>query len=414
MKRFSWVDSLASATGEVQTLTPPVRQALISLDDALFDVWNLGDNIVLIWTRDDREARFLAVRHYAIIEAFDPGSAAKGDASGAFINGILAGPKLVPPAEFERICGVLGTSSRVFRATFEPTRPSDALVTGLATRYGVSLVRERAVVLLDAVGFSLRSPLEQVAMLNSLSYSVNSAYRQLMSKDVEINFARTTTGDGFYIWNRARTLDANIALYKLMMLILTDNAVAQRKAKRFPVPRLRTAFHVGEHYEFYQVEALNPTTFGYIVGQVTIELSRMIEHAMPGQILLGDFNLEVSNSRAQGVTRYDTHDFVVKTSATLDQLNGLVVSGERIENIRCYVTGEAMPGGDFRVSRYQIRDKHGTTRTVYNAKINIHRHEARPIYLGIQHKELHPPGATGPAWPDTAKVLRDRSLLEDR
>lgn len=413
MKRFSWVDSLASATGEVQTLTPAVRQALIRLDDALFDVWNLGDNIVLVWTQDDREARFLAVRHYAIIEAFDPGPAAKGDASGAFINGILAGPKLVTPAEFERICGVLGTSSRVFRATFEPTRPSDALVTGLATRYGVSLVRERAVVLLDAVGFSLRSPLEQVAMLNSLSYSVNSAYRQLMSKDVEINFARTTTGDGFYIWNRARTLDANIALYKLMMLILTDNAVAQRKAKRFPVPRLRTAFHVGEHYEFYQVEALNPTTFGYIVGQVTIELSRMIEHAMPGQILLGDFNLEV-NSRAQGVVRYDTHDFVVKTSATLDQLNGLVVSGERIENIRCYVTGEAMPGGDFRVSRYQIRDKHGTTRAVYNAKINIHRHEARPIYLGIQHKELHPPGATGPAWPDTAQVLRDRGLLEDR
>ena len=396
-------------TGEVQTLTPPVRQALIRLDDALFDVWNLGDNIVLVWTRDDREARFLAVRHYTIIEAFAPGPAGPGDASGDFINGILAGPKLVPPAEFDRICGVLGASSRVFRATFEPTRPSDRLVTGLATRYGVSLVRERAVVLLDAVGFSLRSPLEQVAMLNSLSYSVNSAYRQLMSKDVEINFARTTTGDGFYIWNRARTLDANIALYKLMMLILTDNAVAQRKAKRFPVPRLRTAFHVGEHYEFYQVEALNPTTFGYIVGQVTIELSRMIEHAMPGQILLGDFNLEVSNAGVPGVTRYGTLDFVAKTSATLDQLNGLVVSGERIENIRCYLTGEAMPGGDFRVSRYQIRDKHGTTRAVYNAKINIHRHEARPIFLGIQHKELHPPGATGPTWPDTAQVLRARS-----
>jgi len=401
MKRLSWLDTLAIATAEAQTLTPPVRQALLSLDDTLFGVWNLGDNIVLVWTRDEREARFLAVRHYAIIEAFATSPAAPGDATGAFINGILAGPKFVTPADFDRISGVLGTASRVFRTSFDPTRPSDALVTGLVTRYGVSLVRERAVVLLDAVGFSLRSPLEQVAMLNSLSFSVNSAYRQLMSKDVAINFARTTTGDGFYIWNRARTLGANIALYKLMMLILTDNAVAQRKAKRFPVPKLRTAFHVGEHYEFYQVEALNPTTFGYIVGQVTIELSRMIERALPGQILLGDFNVEVSSIGAQGVTRYDTLDFVAKTSATLDQLKGLVVSQDRIENIRCYLTGEPLPGGDFRVRRYQIRDKHGTTRPVYNAKINIHTHQARPIFLGIQHKELHPPGEAGPTWPDT-------------
>jgi hypothetical protein len=401
VKRSSWLDVLAGATGEAQTLTPSIRQALLSLDDALFGVWNLGDNIILVWTRDDREARFLAVRHYAIIEAFDVGPAASADPSGAFINGILAGPKFVPPVEFDRIAGVLGAASQVFRTGVAPTPPSDALVTRLVTRYGVSLVRERAVVLLDAVGFSLRSPLEQVAMLNSLSYSVNSAYRQLMSKDVEINFARTTTGDGFYIWNRARTLDANIALYKLMMLILTDNAVAQRKAKRFPVPKLRTAFHVGEHYEFYQVEALNPTTFGYIVGQVTIELSRMIARALPGQILLGDFNVEVGTGDAQGVTRYDTLDFVAKTSATLDQLNGLMVARDRIENIRCYLTGEAAPGGDFRVSRYQIRDKHGATRAVYNAKINIHRQKARPIYLGLQHKELHPPpGTANPAWPD--------------
>jgi hypothetical protein len=398
---------LATATGEAQTLTQPLRQALSSLDDALFDVWNLGDNIILVWTREDREARFLAVRHYAIIEAFDAGPAAPGDASGAFINGILAGPKFVRPAEFERLCGVLGTASRVFRMGFAPAdRQSDALVTHLVTRYGVSLVRERAVVLLDVVGFSLRSPLEQVAMLNSLSYSVNSAYRQLMSKDVEINFARTTTGDGFYIWNRARTLDANIALYKLMMLMLTDNAVAQRKAKRFPVPKLRTAFHVGEHYEFYQVEALNPTTFGYIVGHVTIELSRMIERALPGQILLGDFNVEVnSGGGAHGVTRYGTLDFVAKTSATLDQLKGLVIAENHIENIRCYLTGEAVPGGDFLVSRYQIRDKHGMTRKVYNAKINIHRRRAEPIFLGIQHKDLHPPGMIGPGWLGT-DVLR--------
>jgi hypothetical protein len=49
------------------------------------------------------------------------------------------------------------------------------------------------------------------------------------------------------------------------------------------VPRLRACFHVGSHYEFYQSEGLNPTSFSYLVGQVTIELARMIEARQPGR-----------------------------------------------------------------------------------------------------------------------------------
>jgi hypothetical protein len=239
------------------------------------------------------------------------------------------------------------------------------------------------------VGFSLCAPLEQVAMLNSLSYSVNSACRQLVSGDVRSNFARSSTGDGFYIWNRSRAADADIELYKLMILILTDNAVAQRKAKRFPVPKLRAAFHVGEHYEFYQVEALNPTTFSYIVGQVTIELARIVENALPGQILLGDFNIAITEGVGSGcATTYNTPEFIERTASTLGQLEGRAVAGDGIGEIRCYLTGETAQGGGFRVARYSIRDKHGMTRAVYNAKINIHLEQGQPIYLGIQNDEL--------------------------
>lgn len=396
MKRSSWLESLAARTEEVRALTPRMRQSLATLDDVLFGIWDLGDNIFLAWTREGKEYRFLAVRHYVILEPFGANPEAQ---SGDFINGILAGSKFVSASEFERICGILGDAARVFRAGFPADEsPDDEMVTRLVTRYGVTLVPERAVVLIDAVGFSLRSPLEQVAMVNSMSYSMNSAYRQLLSKDVEINFARTTTGDGFYIWNRARTMEANIALYQLVMLILADNAVARRKAKRFPVPMLRVAFHVGSHYEFYQVEALNPTTFGYIVGQVTIELSRMIEQALPGQILLGDFNIEMSDGHAGNARRYSTLDFVERTVKKLEQLKGLVVAEDQIENIRCYLTGRPVSGEKFLVSRYQILDKHGRSRAVYNAKINIHRQHAEPIFLGIQHQDLHPPGLATPRW----------------
>jgi hypothetical protein len=398
MKRSSWLNFLADSPEDERALTPKVRQALAKLDEKLFEIWNLGDNIILVWTHAGSECRFLAVRHYAIIESFGavPNAAEGGDPN-AFVNRILSGSKFVAPPRFDSICAVLGAAAQVTALRFAPgEEPATDLITRLVTRYGVSLVRERAVVLLDAVGFSLRSPLEQVAMLDSLSYSVNSAYRQLLSKDVRINFARTTTGDGFYIWNRARTMQANIALYKLMMLTLTDNAMAQRKAKRFPVPKLRAAFHIGEHYEFYQVEALNPTTFAYIVGQVTIDLSRMIERSLPGQILIGDFNIELHDAKADRLARYGTLDFVERTTATLDELKGLTVAQDRIENVRCYLTG-AGGGGNFRVDSYRIADKHGLTRRVYNAKINIHRAQAEPVFLGIQHRELHPDGG-GSAW----------------
>ena len=375
---------------EVNSLPPRVREELGKLDEKLSAIWDLGDNLVLAWTRRGPDLRFLAVRHYAIFEAF--GADATGsDPVGAneFVNELLAGPKCLAPAEFERICAMLGTSALVVDAGIEPDVELEAaLVDSIVTRYGVSLVRERAVVLLDAVGFSLRAPLDQLAMLNSLNYSVNSACRQLQSRDIRIDFARTTTGDGFYIWNRAHGTDATIALYELMMLILADNAVAQRKAKRFPVPRLRAAFHVGEHYEFYQVEALNPTAFGYIVGQVTVDLSRLIEKALPGQILLGEFALSLEDDTTGGSSRCDTRGFIAQAAARLDGLSGLVVSEDRIEAVRCYLTGPGEADGIYLVSRYENRDKHGAPRYAYNAKINIHLHRGQPIFLGIQHQDL--------------------------
>lgn len=154
------------------------------------------------------------------------------------------------------------------------------------------------------------------------------------------------------------------------------------------MPKLRAAFHIGEHFEFYQVEALNPTTFGYIVGQVTIELARMIEKGLPGQIVLGDFSVHLQDEKTGADVLHNTLGFVDRTASTLQQLKGLVISGDKIEDFKCYLTGESRADGSFAVTHYTVKDKHGLTRSVYNAKINIHRHEAEPIFLGIQHKDI--------------------------
>jgi hypothetical protein len=246
------------------------------------------------------------------------------------------------------------------------------------------------VVLFDIVGFGLLSPFAQMTQLNSLAYSMNSAQSKLSSKKIGIDFTRSTTGDGFYVWNTDLTLDANINLFHFMHLVLADNAIASAKAEPNIVPRMRAGFHVGGSYEFHQAEGLNPTLYHFIVGDVTVELARMIEQAQADQILIGDFEAEMPflNGDTSSPVRLDSIDFVTRASHSVEQLRGLVLSGEKIDSIKCYLTGVALETGEFTVRRIQINDKHGKTRSVFNAKANIYRRQAEPILLGIQDREL--------------------------
>jgi len=262
------------------------------------------------------------------------------------------------------------------------------MVESIVKRYGISYVEDRAVALFDIVGFALLSPLDQVTQLNSLAYSINSAHAKMLHNDIYGNFARTTTGDGFYIWNRDRSIQSNVDLYHFMHLILADNAIARKKSTSNTTPLLRTGFHVGGHYEFYQSEGLSPTVYSYIVGEVTIELARMVDHALPGQVLLGDFRVPIHNSDDSTLYRIDTIEFIDETQDTLSSLNGLVLSGDKIDSINCYLTGEKMEDGEFTVHKYMIVDKHFRGRNVYNAKINIYREDADPVFLGLQSSEL--------------------------
>jgi hypothetical protein len=412
MERHGSGSNTFAAGAAAVDLKVETREALARLDNELLALWNLGDNVLLCWTHAAGELLLLSVRHYAIPEAVHGGVGQDGGPRDArFINELLAGPKYLKPEEFKRVCEAFHCEPTVVRfdLRIEDARVS-TLISDMVRRYGVSLVRNRAVVLLDAVEFSLRSPLDQMAMLNSLAYSVNSAYGQLLSKDIRIDFARTTTGDGFYIWNRATTVDANTELYKLMMMLLADNAMAHRKARGSWVPKLRAAFHVGEHYEFQQVEGLSPTHFSYIVGQVTVDLARMMEHALPGQILLGDFVTPLRDNASGRSIRCDTLDFVENTAATLDQLNGIDISGGRVQYIRCYLTGPTLSGGQCVVKRYHLRDKHNATRTVYNAKINIYRDTPEPIFLGIRNEDL---GAFSASKVEQAPESRRNADLQD-
>lgn len=265
------------------------------------------------------------------------------------------------------------------------------IIEKMIRRYGINYVASRAVTLFDIVGFSLITPFEQMSQLNSLSYSLNSSHAKMLEQDVGINFARSSTGDGFYVWNRDDGLEANVNLYHFMHIVLADNAIARSKSASRAVPKLRACFHVGSCYEFHQAEGLNPTMHDFIVGDVTIELARMIDAAQPGQILVGEFLADLTNEDAdqrQTQANMDAVTFLERAQGNLSKLSGMEFSGDRITAIKCYLTGEDMGGGHFNIRRLHIKDKHGLSRIAYNAKVNIYREGAQPILLGIEDKKL--------------------------
>ncbi len=363
------------------------RAYLDGLEHRMHELWALGRNVILVWAPLEKGLEILLIPHYVLADfASDKNG---GAPSRKFIEGVLSGSKLVSAEELHKIADRLNYKPRLIDLPFTPGEGAGLnAVDDLIKRYGISYVEDRAVALFDIVGFSLYPPLEQVTQLNSLSYSVNSAFSKMLNKQFDLSFARTTTGDGFYIWNRGRGVQANINLYHFMHLVLADNAISRGKSRSGTTPLLRTAFHVGGHYEFYQPEGLSPTIYSYIVGDVTIELARMIDKAIPGQIVVGDFKMPMSDGKAEKIHRIGPVEFIERTQATLSSLKGLELSGDGIESIKCYLTGAEGDGGAFAVSRYRILDKHGLGRNVFNAKVNIYRKGAKAIFLGVQTRDL--------------------------
>lgn len=372
------------------------RSNLVHLERCLNDEWALGQNSILSWTPIDDGIVVIVVPHYAIAEytaATEGGDRVSQRVAERFITELISGDRQLTLTQMEKVARLLKVEPKTIplRQSISNHALEIQIVEKMIRRYGVNYVASRAVTLFDIVGFSLLTPFEQMTQLNSLSYSLNSAHAKMLELDVAIDFARSSSGDGFYIWNRDHGLEANLNLYHFMHIVLADNAIAQSKSTSRAVPRLRACFHVGSCYEFHQAQGLNPTTHDYIVGDVTIEVARMIDAAMPGQILVGDFLVEVTGepfSEEDSQVNLDAVTFLKRAQGNLSKLAGLVLAGDRVSAIKCYLTGERLESGEFSIRRLQIKDKHGLSRTAYNAKVNIYRDMAQPILLGIEDKKL--------------------------
>jgi hypothetical protein len=391
-RRFGTVGSRADLELFGEDLTVVEHANLIDLDNRLHQSWALGEKFILGWAPTDTAMAFLIAPHYFLADQIQHGGSGKIDISDGVYRELVTSPKRREPARLEQLADILGL-------TIEPvslghpltgSRQESEAIERIIRRYSINYSDNRAVALFDIVGFGLLSPFEQMTQLNSLSYSLNSAHSRMLSKKIDIRFARSSTGDGFYIWNRDEGDNANTNLYHFMHLVLADNAIARRKGKPRVVPVLRTCFHLGSCYEFYQAESLSPMLYSYLVGDVTIELARMVDQALPGQIMVGEFRLKQKPSATSMLNpeELDAIRFMDIAQEHLEKLNGLELAGEPINSIKCYLTGQAVSTGGYDVRRIEILDKHGIAHHAFNAKVNIYRQRAEPIYLGIEDRSL--------------------------
>lgn len=399
------------ALARLHDLSDEQLDMLDQLEVQLREHWGLGQNIVLCWCMVKNGVMLLMVPHYFLgqfdISARDSSTVERNKILHTkFIRRLIASERRMEAEEFR-------STARRFKIEPEFIHLSNscgmgssvlAAIDTLIKRYSISYVDSRAVLLFDIVDFSLFSPFEQTSQLNSLSYSLNSAYYKMLRRNIQIDFARTTTGDGFYIWNRSQDDMASSHLFQFMLLVIMDNAIAKRKSRGNTVPLIRTGFHIGSHYEFYQAEALNPGLQSYIVGDVTIELARMLENAEPGQIYIGDFHTQIPTSAREGayLIWVKTPQFVERASRQLAD------NPSCTEQLSCYVTGENGASGGETAKRFLITDKHGFSRYAYNLRINIYRRYHDPIILGMQGQR------SARMKSDLRKVAHKRSMATSR
>lgn len=353
-----------------------------ALTRALNPLWDFGRNSLVGWRpRGDRIEVLMMpyssiVRHFAESRRLLQGRRLMGDGTFQFARQLTG-------AEVQNVSLPFVVSDSI------PGAAPPIEVERILRRYGIMETMHRAVALFDIVGFSKLPPMLQVAQLNSLECSINNAHRILHECGIPLDLARSTTGDGFYVWNREKGEAADLSTYLLTLVALADNAAGRAEDGAGEVPVVRTCFSIGAHYSYHQVEGLDPRGHEYIVGEVTISLARISEKCLPGQVLIGEFQ-RPSDRNAHPVGPVE---FVSEAAKVLGRLRQVQLRGFSVADLRCYMTGRELPDGRFTFSRYLVKDKHGGDHAAFNQKFNVVLRAPdgalQRVYVGRQRTELN-------------------------
>ena len=353
-------------------ISTAAADALRQLDIHLNPLWELGRKAVLAWTPAKTGIKVLVTPVRDLLRHLS----ARPD--------LLHGSRYAEEARFVELCTATGIEATEIitslRIGVQDSHVPWQTVERVIRRYSISETPYRAVFLFDIVGFSKLTSIQQIGQLNSLEYSINAAHRQMQDWGMPVELARSTTGDGFYVWNRAVGAVAEVSLLILMMLALAENDLERSQDRHGLVPLLRSCFSVGRHYAYYQIEGLSPRGYDYIVGDVTISLARLIQKTAPGQIFIGEFERPLRDGGAEMIA---TPAFVAQADKYFHKLVGREHNGFPISDVGLGLTGSREQGFD----KHFIDDKHGQEHIAYNAVTRIYRGGRIPVMLGLSSEK---------------------------
>lgn len=359
-------------------LTPANRR---ELDEHLRKAWGLGANVIVGWRILPFGIQALTISSYELPNLGDEAARLLGDDR-----------HIGSDAEAERLLK-LGCKEHRLDLSFGVTEDAHmiALVNGLVQNFTVAYAPGRAVALFDIVSFSVHTPLEQVTQVSVLSHYLMLAAQRCRSLGLDISMQMTTTGDGFYVWNRNDGLAADMALVVTVMLALGYIAAAREMAAQASVPRLRLCVHYGDHFEYYQ--GGRHGTGSYIVGNVTIDLARLSTKALTGQLIVGAFERRLGPGDGEiasqlGIDRLETPAFMALAQTEMMKLKDLRIPGGRIDNVNMFVTGPRVSEDTFSIRKYYVPDKHGLEHGCYNAKLNIFTNKGKRLAFGMLDVDL--------------------------
>ena len=337
------------------------------LESSLARIFAHGANLIVGWHLAANGIKVLHLPSYALSST--PGFSTESLTPSKFLK---------TEAEFHHLSNI---GARVTSIPLSFDVPNEAktitAVDQLIRRYSITHRPWRCVSLFDIVGFSTYAPIDRITLITMLSHHITVAADKCRQLELPVEIGMTTTGDGFYVWNDRVGLGADVALYSVTMLALTYNYAALGVARAAAVPNLRCCIGFGEHYEYYQhrTDSRDPQCF--IVGDVTIELARMMSAAIDNQILIGGHQRPTKDGRV-----VDTPAFVKLAQSGLDRLIGMQIPGGEIAEIKSYLTGERIMDGDFGLKHRSTVDKHDIPHSCFNAKLKVTDRSGGTVLIG--------------------------------
>lgn len=347
------------------------------LRQAFRSLWRLGSHALVGWRESPRGIDILTVPKIRLFTLEDPP------------RRVFSGARHLGGAAFDEVARFLGAQPIELRLP----RPvgdmageiSAATIENQFLPLSVLRTDARAVLLLDIVGFSKNRPEMQAAQLATLDFVINLAGEAAVKLGFPFVMERSTTGDGYYVWNSRKGLDEDVALFAFNALLSIYYAAIKRTTKvSGAVPEMRGTLSVGSHYTYHR-PSRGATGFAeYIVGDVTIAVARLIGNCRAGQVLVGEF----VRPDPQGGDGIDSENFVARVDGALARLAGLDVMGTKVRRATMYLTGPQGPDGGFRRQKLKVVDKHGTPHFGFNAKVNAFLESGEPFYGGLRHEDL--------------------------